>query len=100
MKNIVIAILLAATLSLGAFSWHQKNQLTQLQTQLTGVQNQLQAKSEADEQVAQAERKSKALQEALVKSSKYATEQSKQAEQLQQSLAAAKTNNSNPFAAM
>lgn len=100
MKNIAIVLLLAATLSLGAFNWHQKNRVAQLQTQLAAMQNRLQVKSEADEQVAQAERKSKALQETLVKTSKYAAEQSKQAEQLQQSLAAAKTNNANPLAGM
>jgi len=100
MKNIAIVILLAATATLAAFTWHQQNQLAQMQTQLADAQNQLRQKSAADEQIAQAERKSKALQEALVKTSKYAAEQSKQAEQLQQSLAAAKTNGANPLAAM
>jgi len=100
MKNIAIALLLGAALALGAFSWHQHNRLAQLQAQLADAQNQLSEKSGADEKVAQAERKSKALQETLVKTSRYANEQSKQAEQLQQSLAAAKTNGASPFAAM
>ncbi len=98
MKNIVIVLLLAATLGLAAFSWHQKNQLTQLQTRLAAAQNQLQEKPAANEQIARAERKAKLLQDVLVDTSKFATEKSKQAEQLQQSLAAAKTNDSNPFA--
>jgi hypothetical protein len=100
MKNIAIAVLLVFTISLGAFSWHQRNQLTQTQTQLAGVQNQLKEKSEADEKVARAERKSKILQDTLAETSKFAGEKSKQAEQLQQSLAAAKTNGANPFGEM
>ena len=100
MKNIALILLLVATISLSAFSWHQRNQISQMQTRLADVQKQLQEKSGADEQIARAERKSKVLQDTLVETSKYATEKSKQAETLQQSLAAAKTNNSNPFAAM
>jgi hypothetical protein len=100
MKNVAITLLLAATISLGAFSWHQKNQLAQMQTQLANAQNQLKEKSEADEQIARVERKSKILQDTLAETSKFAAEKSKQAEQLQQSLAAAKTNGANPFADM
>jgi hypothetical protein len=100
MKNIAIVLLLLAVFALGALGWHQKQRLAQLQTQLAEAQTQLQDKSGADEQIAQAERKSKALQETLVKTSRFADEQSKQAEQLQQSLAAAKTNGANPLAAM
>jgi hypothetical protein len=100
MKNIALALFLVATLALGALAWHQRNQLAQTRMQLAEVQNQLKDKSGADEQIARAERKSKVLQETLVETSKYATEQSQQAEQLQQSLAAAKTNGANPFAAM
>lgn len=100
MKNIAITLLLAATIALGAFTWHQHNRLTELQRQLADARNQLQDKSGADEKIALAERKSKALQEALVKTSKFATQQLAQAEQLQQSLAAAKTNGANPLAAM
>lgn len=100
MKNIAIAFLLVASLALGALSWHQRNQLALTRAQLVDTQNQLQEKSAADEKVAQAERKSNALQETLVKTSKFADEQSKQTKQLLQSLAAAKTNGANPFANM
>src|SRR5450432_844182 len=99
MKNIVIAILLAAAVALGAFCVHQQKQITQTETQLAeaetqlaGVQSQLQDLSEADKRIAQAQKKSEILQETLVKTSAFADEKSKQAEQLQQSLAAAKTN--------
>ena len=34
MKNIAIAFLLVFTISLGAFSWHQRSQIAQMQTQL------------------------------------------------------------------
>jgi hypothetical protein len=100
MKNIAIALLLAATVALGAFSWHQRNQIAQIQTQLADAQNQLKEKSGADEKIARAERKSEILQDTLVETSKFADDKSKQAEQLQQSLAAAKTNSSNPFGQM
>lgn len=100
MKNIAIVLLLAVTISLGALAWHQRNQIAQLQTQLAGVQNQLQEKSGADEKVARAERKSKILQDSLAETSHYAADKSKEAEQLEQSLAAAKTNSSNPFGQM
>jgi len=100
MKNIVIALLLAATISLGVFSWHQRNQIAQMQTQLAGAQNQLKEISGADEKIARAERKSRILQDTLAETSKYAAGKSRQAEWLQQSLAAAKTNNSNPFGEM
>ena len=100
MKNIAIAFLLVFTISLGAFSWHQRSQIAQMQTQLAAVQNQLKEKSEADETITRAEKKTKILQDTLVETSKFAAEKSKQAEQLQQSLAAAKTNGANPFAEM
>ncbi len=100
MKNLTIALLLIAFISLGAFTWHQRNQLAQTRAELAGAQTQLQEKSAADGKVAQAERKSKALQKTLVETSKFADEQSKQAKQLLQSLAAAKTNGANPFANM
>ena len=100
MKNFAVVLLLVAALALGALAWHQKNRLAQTRAQLAETQNQLSEKSGADERVAQAERKSKALQDTLVATSKFADEQSKQAEQLQQSLAAAKTNGANPFAEM
>ena len=93
MKNILIAILLMVVTVLGAFGLHQQKQIAQTQAQLAAVQKQLQDRSEADENTALAEKKSKALQAALVETSAFADKKSKQAEQLQQSLTAAKTNN-------
>jgi len=93
MKNIAITILLLVAITLGAFCLHQQKQLTQVQSELAASRNELQAKSEADEKTAFAEKKSKALQEALVQTSALAKEKTSQAEQLQQSLAEAKTNN-------
>jgi len=100
MKNTAIALLLILACSLGAVSWHQHKQLKQQQAQLAEVEAQLQEKSGADEKVALAERKSKVLQEVLTDTSKIAEEKTQQAERLQQKLAAAGTNNANPFADM
>src|ERR1035437_3966740 len=92
MKNIIIAILLVATIALGAFCLHQQNQLTQTQSQLTSVQNQLKEKSGADEKIVSAESRAKILQNALTETAAAAGEQSKQVAQLQKSLVAKKTN--------
>jgi hypothetical protein len=101
MKNIAIVILLMGAIALGTFCLHQQKQIAQTRAQLATSQKQLKERAEADEQTTFAERKSKALQEVLVKTSAFADEKSKQAEQLQQSLAAAKTNNPmQGFAAM
>jgi hypothetical protein len=93
MKSTAIIILLLATLALGAFCFHQQNQIAQMRTQLAASRKQLQETTEAGDKTALAERKSKALQEALAETSAFANEKSAQAEQLQQSLAVAKTNN-------
>ena len=104
MKNFLIAILAAGVLALGAFSHHQKKEVAELQSQIADVQTQLQKKSGADEAVARAEKKTEVLQATLADTAKFAGEKSKQAEQLQQSLAAVKTNDAastaNPFAKM
>ena len=100
-KNIAIVILLMGAIALGTFCLHQQKQIAQTRAQLATSQKQLKERAEVDEQTTFAERKSKALQEVLVKTSAFADEKSKQAEQLQQSLAAAKTNNPmQGFAAM
>lgn len=78
---------------------HQQKQILETQTQLATVKNQLFEKPEAAEQIAQAQRKSKILQETLVQTSAFADEKNRQAEQLQKSLTA-KTNSVNPLAAM
>ena len=109
MKNILIGILLAATVALSAIAYRQSNQasqnraaLAQVHTDLAAVQTQVQAGKEAAEKVATNERKAKAMQEALTESSRFATEKTKQAEQLEAKLTEAKTNAaaSNPMAGM
>ena len=109
MKNILIIVLLAATVALSAIAYRQSNQasqnraeLAQVHTDLAAVQTQVQAGKEAAEKVATNERKAKAMQEALTESSKFATEKTKQAEQLEAKLTEAKTNaaNANPMAGM
>jgi hypothetical protein len=100
MKNIIIAILLVATIALGAFCLHQQNQIKQTQFQLASVQNQLKEKSGADEKIASAESRAKILQNALTETAAAAGEQSKQVAQLQKSLVATKTNGANPFGEM
>jgi hypothetical protein len=93
MKNFIVVILLAATVALGAVCFRLQNQIVQTRSQLAGIQAQLQEKTEADENATRAERKAKMLQQILANTSTYATKQSQQVTQLQQSLAAAKTNN-------
>jgi len=107
MKNSAKIIWFLILIALGAFAIFQQEkisrtqaQLTSVQTQLANVQNQLKEKSEADEKIAFAERKAKILQNVLTETSAYATKQSEQVTQLQSSLAAAKTNSANPFAAL
>src|SRR5690242_11674890 len=93
MKNLVIVILLLAALALGVFGWRQYQQLAQTRADLAASRKQLQERSATGDQAAFAEKRSRALQQALTETSALAKEKSKQAEQLQQSLAAAKTNN-------
>lgn len=109
MKNILIIVLLVATVALSAIAYRQSNQasqnraeLAQVHTDLAAVQTQVQAGKEAAEKIATNERKAKAMQEALTESSKFATEKTKQAEQLEAKLTEAKTNsaNNNPMAGM
>ena len=93
MKNIMVAALLLVALGLGAFCLQQHRQLAQTRAQLAASQKQLAEKSGAVDQTAFAERKAKALQQALVQTSALADEKTRQAEQLQESLTSAKTNN-------
>lgn len=106
MKNIVIILLLVVAIALGALAVHQQKRSTQTQAELAQVQNQLaQAQEEltavadAADQIARAKQASKALQASLTETSKFADEKTKQAEVLQQKLAA-KTNSPNPLAGM
>lgn len=101
MKNLLIAVLVIASIALGAVCLHQQRQLAQTETQLAGVQNQLREKSRADEEILRAERRAKILQNVLTETAAAAGEQSKQVAQLQKSLAATKTNaNTSGLAAM
>ncbi len=99
MKNFFIVLLLVATAAVGAFALHQRNELSQLQSKLAAAEDRwkaaeekLAARIEADQKIALTESKAKALQETLTAASAQAAEQSEQVSQLEQSLAAAKTN--------
>lgn len=99
MKNSIIAVLLVAAVALGAFSVHQRSQITKIQAQLESAESQLRAAekqlkemSEAAEKAAFAEKKATILQDTLAESSAAAAKQFQQVTQLEQSLAAAKTN--------
>ena len=107
MKNILLNLLLAVAVGLGAFAYHQSRQtaqnhseLLEVQTQLATAQAQLKATTAATDKAASVERSSKALQETLVKTSQFAREKEKQAVELQQKLADTKTNSNNPMAGM
>jgi len=96
-KNTLIAVLCFIAISMGAWTAHLKDRLTQVQAQLVSLQDQSKKNSEMEEKIARAERKSKVLDDSLVATSKLADEKSKQAEQLQKSLKVAKTGGNNPF---
>jgi len=107
MKNLIIGLLLVISIGLGALTIQRQKQaaqsqaeLAKVQSQLAAAQAQLKASAEAAEQVARAKQSSQILQETLTKTSKFADEKAKEAEALQLSLAAAKTNNNNPMAGM
>jgi len=107
MKNITIILLLAVSLALGSLAVHfqkkstqTKADLDQVQSQLVTAQNQLKSVADAPDQIANAKRSSKVLQETLTETSKFADEKARQAEQLELKLAATKTNSSNPLAGM
>ena len=105
MKNILIALLLAMAVALGALAYHQSHQAAQnraellsVHAELAAVQSRLKATAEATDRLAGTERSAKALQETLVKTSQFAKEKEQQAAQLQEKLADAKTNSNNPMA--
>lgn len=100
MKNLLILILAAASVGAGAFCIVQRNQLrtesaelAQAQARLAALETQLKQQADAVEQAKLSEAKAKLLQRTLTEASAEAVHQSKHAEQLKQSLAAAKTNN-------
>ena len=100
MKNLIITLLAIATLALGAWCLHQQNQfknqsaqLAQTETQLAATKAELQQQSEAIEHAKFAAANEKILQQVLAETEAGAEEKSKKAAHLEQSLAAAKTNN-------
>lgn len=99
MKNLLIIILAAASIAAGAFCIFERNQLraqsaqlTQAQTRVGALETQLSQQSDAVEQSETAEAKAKFFQQVLTQVSSNAVEQSKQTEELRQSLVTAKTN--------
>ncbi|HUA38353.1 MAG TPA: hypothetical protein VMA35_08125 [Candidatus Sulfopaludibacter sp.] len=100
MKNLAISILVLTTVALGAWCLNQQNQiknqsaqLAQTETRLADARAELQKQSEAVEHAQFAAANEKILQQILAETEAGAAEQSKKAEHLEQSLAAAKTNN-------
>jgi hypothetical protein len=100
MKNLIITILLVAALALGAWGLSQQQRIMQLaaqiaqaEAQLAAVKAALQKQTKAFQQSRFAQTQASILQEKLSETAARATEQSRKTEQLQQSLAAAKTNN-------
>src|SRR5262245_48806903 len=105
MKNAIIALLLVATIGIGALWLYQRSQmssqLTQTQARLAAAEQQLEEKTKAVEKAAQSEQRTRNLQRTLAATSAAAGEQSKQVTQLQQSLAAARTNKAaNPLSGL
>ncbi len=105
MKNALLVIFAIASIALGALCWNQQAkvkqqsaQLAEAQKQLAAVQAEMKAKADAIDRAKFTESKADVLQKTLTETAASAAEQSKKAEQLQQSLAAAKTNN--PMRAM
>ena len=96
MKNLIIALLLGAVAGLGAWSLHQQKQISDLRAQLaaTGqpaVANAATEKAEPDAKAA-LEEKTRLLQKHLVAQSEQAARDSQKMSQLEQNLAASKTN--------
>lgn len=106
MKNAFIAIILVATATLCAVIIVQRNrfvaqaaQLARTEARLAEVEAQSNERTDAIQRLELTERKADMLQQALNTTSATAEEKTKQVEQLQQSLATAKTNEGvNPLA--
>ena len=106
MKNITIVLLVIVSIALAALAVNQQKraaqtraELAKAQAELVTARQELAAFADAADQIASAKRASKALQDSLTETSKFADEKAKQAEALQQTLAT-KTNSSNPLAGM
>ena len=107
MKNTILAVLLVATVALGAFCVAQRNQLqsqaarlAQTEARLAAAEAQSKEKTEAVENAKFTETKAKILQATLSATAANAVENSNQIAQLQNSLATAKTNGTNPLTEM
>ena len=96
MKNLAIVLLLAVSIALGALTFRQKQQLADTHTRLVAVETRLQAQAATIESAKAAASRAKMLEAALKESAAAAGEQTKQqtnqVAQLQDKLAAAKTN--------
>jgi hypothetical protein len=107
MKNIILVVLLVAAVTLGALCMVQRNklqsqsaQLAETLSRLASLEGELKQRTEAIENAKFAETKAKILQDTLSATAANAVEKSNQIAQLQDSLAAAQTNDPNPLAAM
>jgi uncharacterized membrane-anchored protein YhcB (DUF1043 family) len=107
MKNIVIVVLLAVGVVLGALTYrhvkqtaHSRTELEQVQAKLAQAESELKASQEAIDRAESVQRNAKALQATLSQTSKFAKEKELQAQQLEEKLASTKTNSSNPMAGM
>ncbi len=108
MKNLAITLLTITAIALGVWGLNQQGkiksqsaQLAQTKAQLTTVKAELEKQNEAIEHAKFAAANEKILQQMLADTEMGAAAQSKKAEHLEQSLAAAKTNNPmQGFAAM
>jgi hypothetical protein len=99
MKNVVIVIVLIAAVTLGGLGFYQQKQLARNQEQLAALREQLRAAEEAlaeqaaaTEKAILAEQKARVLQDTLAQTTQMSASQSKQVSELEQSLAASKTN--------
>lgn len=100
MKNIILAVLILSCAALAIIAVEQQrraqsqsSQLAETQKQLAAALADLKEKSEAIDNARLSDAKAKILQQTLNESTAATAEQSKKAEQLEQSLTAAKTNN-------
>ncbi|HEX4262793.1 MAG TPA: hypothetical protein VH597_00530 [Verrucomicrobiae bacterium] len=100
MKNIIFCTLIAACVALAVLDVAQGNriqkqslQIARGLQQINALRDELKQQSEDIEHARQSEAKARILQQTLTESTSAVVEQSKKTEQLQQSLAQAKTNN-------
>jgi len=108
MKNAFVVVLLLASLAFGTLYFVERGsagrsstQLAEANRKLAEAERQIREQQEATEQARFSEQKAEVLQSTLKEASVAVTESSRQVKQLEESLAAAKTNkSSNPLAGM